>query len=281
MIRYFCALLFFCFSCKQTHNHQKDTSKLLAKAGEEELRLNEFNESYVSTGNANDSQYVAKKIIENWATEALFYQEALLKLNNQELDIEKQLAEYKKQLVNYVYQSKLIEANLDTLITRKEIEDYYDNHRDNFILKDNIVKVNYIKIPVKAKALAKIKSLLYATQQKDKDLLKSLCVQNAENFFINDSTWLYLEDIKKEVPKLNDQPDFNLSKGRIVEFSDEYYYYYLKITDEKIKNALSPINFERQNIKNFILNNRKTALIKQYKKHLLEKAVSEKKFIKM
>jgi hypothetical protein len=45
-----------------------------------------------------------------------------------------------------------------------------------------------------------------------------------------------------------------------------------------VKNAYSPINFEKQNIRKFILNNRKTQLINQYKQELLEKAKAEKTF---
>lgn len=264
-------------SCKNSVTSTEDTSKVIAKAGNEELRYNEFLESFIYNGNFKDSVYVSKKLIEEWMTESLFYQEALTKLKKDEIDIERQVVTYRKQLVNYIYQTKLVDANLDTNVSIQEIEKYYTKNRDNFILKDNIVKVNYIKIPIKAKVLGKIKGLLYAKTPKDKEMLKNLCVQNAENFFLNDSTWLYLEDIKKEIPKLNSLADFNLSKGRVLEFTDEYYYYYLKITDEKIKNGLSPINFERQNIKNFIINNRKTILIKQYKKQLFEKAKAEKK----
>ena len=103
-------------------------------------------------------------------------------------------------------------------------------------------------------------------------------MQNAENFFMNDSTWLFLEDVKKEIPKLRDQPDFNLSQGRVVEFTDDLYYYYLKIKEVKVKNGLSPLNFEKQNIKNFIINKKKTELINQYKLQLLEKAKAENQF---
>ncbi len=275
-----CSIFFLLFSCKNKSSSIEDTSKLVAKAGNEELRFTEFSENFIYNGNVKDSNYVSKKLIEEWGTESLFYQEAMSKLTKEEIDIERQVQAYRKQLVNYIYQTKLVEANLDTNVAKQEIEEYYANNRDNFILKDNIVKVNYIKIPVKSTVINKIKGLLYATTPKDKETLKNLCIQNAENFFINDSTWLYLEDIKKEIPKLNDQPDFNLVKGRVVEFTDEFYYYYLKITDEKIKNGLSPINFERQNIKNFIINNRKTLLIKQYKKQLFDKAVTDKKFVR-
>jgi len=267
-------------SCKQEGTKEETVSKPVAKAGTEVLSLNDYKENYISLESVKDSSILAKKSIENWAIESLFYQEAMSKLNEDEIEIDKQVEAYKKSLVNYIYQTKLIEANLDTNITRREIEQYYSDHEDNFILKENIVKVHYFKIPVKASGLEKIKRLLrsYVYTPKDVEPLKTLAAQNAENFFMNDSTWLYLEDIKKEMPKLREQPDFNLSQGRIVEFTDDLYYYYLRIKEVKVKNGLSPLNFERQNIKNFIINKKKTELINQYKFQLLEKAKTEKTF---
>lgn len=274
---YFLAV--FIVSCNSGGTHE-EAVKAVAIAGNEKLDLEDFKKSFISGGTIKDSTYLAKQVIERWATESLFYQEAVEKLNQEELNIDKQVEDYKKSLVNYVYQTKLVEANLDTLVTREEVENYYDEHRNNFILRENIVKVNYLKIPVKAKDLDKIKRLLYAMSPKDQILLKTLCIQNAENFFMNDSTWLLLDDVKKEIPKLRDEPDFNLSTGRVVEFSDDEYYYYLKVKDMKVKNGLSPINFERRNIRNFIVNTRKIQLIREYKQLLLEKAVANKSFVK-
>ncbi len=273
-------ICFILVSCNSGKSDAEPASKTIAKAGNESLSLDEYKENYISIESVNDSTILAKRSIESWAIESLFYQEAMTKLNADEIDIDKQVEAYKKSLVNYIYQTKLIEANLDTNITLPEIEQYYSEHEDNFILKENIVKVNYFKIPVKASGLEKIKRLLrsYAYVPKDIEQLKNLCMQNAENFFMNDSTWLFLEDVKKEIPKLRDQPDFNLSQGRVVEFTDDLYYYYLKIKEVKVKNGLSPLNFEKQNIKNFIINKKKTELINQYKLQLLEKAKAENQF---
>lgn len=267
-------------SCNKGNDKEEIVSKPVAKAGNEVLSLNDYKENYIAIESIKDSSVLAKKSIENWAIESLFYQEAMSKLVEEEIEIDKQVEVYKKSLVNYIYQTKLIEANLDTNITRREIEQYYSEHEDNFILKENIVKVHYFKVPIKAPALEKMKRLLrsYIYVPKDVEPLKTLAVQNAENFFMNDSTWLYLEDIKKEIPKLREQPDFNLGQGRVLEFTDELYYYYLRITEVKVKNGLSPITFERQNIKNFIINKKKTELINQYKFQLLEKAKAEKTF---
>ncbi len=272
-----CATLFACQNASV--KKEESEAKIVAVAGDEKLDINEFTDGFVSTGIIKDSVYNAKKSIESWATEALFFQEAVDKLDNDEINIDRQVESYRRSLVNYIYQTKLIEANLDTLITKQEIEVYYNEHRDNFILKENIIKVNYFKVPVRTPVLAKIKKLLGSPNPKDKEQLKNLCIQNAENFFMNDSTWLFLDDIKKEIPELREQPDFNLSAGRVVEFTDEEYYYYLKVKDVKVKNGLSPINFEAQNIKKFIINMRKTQLITAYKRTLVEKAKANKKFV--
>jgi len=266
-------------SCSAPEEKKLDPSQTAAKAGTEQLSKDELKDNLISNGNSKDSAYLVKKVIENWATEALFYQEAIAKLNEDEISIQREVENYRKSLINHIYQTRIVDANLDTNVTKDEIQQYYDENRENFILKDNIVKVNYYKIPVKVKVLDKMKRLFYAVNPKDKEQLQALCVQYAENFFTNDSTWLYLDDIKKEIPKLKDQPDFAISYGRVFEFTDDLYYYFLKIKDVKVKNGLSPINFERQNIKNFIINRRKTQLVSQYKQQLLQKAKEEKKFV--
>ena len=254
---------------------KKEQSPPIASLGETNLSLAEFKIlNYIRNG-AKDSTVIAKKIIERWAEDELFYREAQKKLFEEDLDINAEVEKYKKELINYRYEIKLIENNLDTLITKEEIEEYYKSNSENFVLKDNIVKVNYIKIPVASKAIEKVKRCIYSFNVKDKDQLKILCQQYAENYFLNDSTWLLMDDIKKEIPQLKDLPEYNFYTGRMFEYTDNLNYYYLKIKEIKIKNALSPVNFESKNIKNILLNQRKMQLIKQYKQQLLEKAKTD------
>jgi hypothetical protein len=271
-------LLFFCTACDSVSEKETTEEKTIASIGTEELKESDFKQQLIFASNKEDSAAFAQKTIENWALESLLYQEALTKLEPDEMDVEKQVNDYKKQLVNYIYETKLIENNLDTLVSAEEIEDYYNTHIDNFILKDNIVKVNYFKIPIQSKEINKIKKLLNATEKKEREQLEVLCTQHAESFFINDSVWLLLDDIKREIPKLKDQLEYNAMKGRVIEQGDTEAYYYLKIKDVKIKNSVSPLSFEKSNIKTFIINSRKIKLIQTYKQQLLEKARTDKTF---
>lgn len=266
----------FFLSCS-TQNKKEDV-KAVAHAGESALSEEAYKKFNFISNAVKDSLYISKKLIEEWATDELFYQEATQKLLPEDLNVEEEVEKYRKDLINYRYEIKLIDNNLDTTITKEEIQAYYDANRDNFILKDNIAKVNYFKIPVKSKAIDKIKKAIYSVYPKDKEQLKNLCLQYADNYFINDSTWLLLEDIKKEIPQLRDLPEYNFYAGRYFEFTDTLAFYYLKIKEIKIKNSLSPLNFEASNIRKILLNQRKMKLIRQYKEQILDKAKSEGKF---
>jgi hypothetical protein len=252
--------------------------KAIAVAGDKNLNEEEYKQFNFMGSGANDSIFVSKKLIESWAQDELFYQEAKEKLIPEDQNVEAEVEKYRRELINYKYEMRLIENNLDTAITKEEIQAYYDANRDNFILKDNIVKVNYFKVPVKSKALSKMKAAVVSFNPKEKENLKALCLQYADNYFLNDSTWLLLEDIKKEIPQLRELPEYNFYAGRYFEYADSLNYYYLKIKEIKIKNGLSPINFEMTNIKNILLNGRKMKLIRQYKQQILERAKVEGKF---
>lgn len=263
-------------SCNSSSDKLEEKS--IAVAGDKALTEDEYKRFNFLSESVKDSSAIAKKLIESWAKDELFYQEAKQKLLPEDMDIEAEVEKYRKELINYKYKVKLIENNLDTTVTKEEIQAYYDANRDNFILKDNIATVNYFKIPVASKAIDKFKKAIYSPNLKDKDQLKNLCLQYADNYFMNDSTWLLLEDIKKEIPQLRDVPEFNFYAGRYFEFTDSLAWYYLKIKQIKVKDALSPINYESVNIKKIILNQRKMKLIRQYKEQVLEKAKAEGKF---
>lgn len=269
---------FFPFLCACTAKTNDTAAKPVAVAGEKELTAAEVKKMNIFIDDPKDSLQMVQKGIERWAEDELFYQEAKKKLLPEDLDVEAEIERYRKELINYKYEIRLIENNLDTAVSRAQIEEYYNNHQESFILKDNIVKVNYFKIPVQSKALDKIKKAIVSVNPKDKENLKSLCLQYADNYFINDSTWLLLEDVKKEIPQLKDLPEYNFYAGRFFEYSDNLNYYYLKIKEVKVKNGLSPINFESGNIRNIILNQRKIELITQYKQQIFEKAKAGKQF---
>ncbi len=276
----FICLPFLFLACKSKPDTLANkTSRIVAKVNEQELSLEDLQPYLLSGLSPRDSTKMAQRFIEQWAADQLLFLKASESLDEADQSVEKEVERYRKTLINHRLEEKLIEENLDTTINKTEIENYYNNHKESFILKDNIAKVNYVKVPLTSNAIEKIKKMLQANQPKDKDQLKALCLQNAENYFLNDSTWLLMDDIRKEIPRLREEADLNFSNGKTIEYSENGYYYYLRIKEIRTKNSVSPLNFERQGIRTFILNERKANVLKQYRQQLLDKAREDKKLL--
>lgn len=252
------------------------TGKNLAKVNDANLYLNDLKTFSFSGLTKSDSAAMMQNLINKWVNNEVFYQQALNYLTEEELNIDKEIEDYKKELITYKFQLKLIDEKLDTTILDTQIEEYYNANEQNFLLRSNIVKVLYVKTPVTIPNLEKLKKLCISTSPKDAEQLKSLCIQYANNYFMNDNTWLMFDDLKKEIPQLKEVPDYSIQDGKIFEFTDETSYYFLKVIEVKSKNTLSPLNFEKNNIRNILLNQRKQKLIQGIKKDFFEKAKSNR-----
>ena len=263
-------------ACTKSSDNTEEQGKVIAKINTSTLYINDVAKISQTGLSKSDSAIFIQNYINNWANNEVFYQQALSYLTEEELNITKEIDEYKKTLLSYKFQTKLINDKLDTNISISQIEDYYNANSQNFLLKNNIVKVLYVKTPFNIPNLEKLKKLCYSTAPKDAEQLNSMCIQYANNYYMNDNTWLMFEDLKKEIPQLKEVPEYTIQNGKIFEFTDATSFYFLKIIEVKSKNTLSPLNFEKTNIKNMLINQRKQQLITSIKKDFFEKAKTNK-----
>jgi hypothetical protein len=180
-------------------------------------------------------------------------------------------------LITYAYENELVKQKLDTTVADQEIEKYYTSNASDFQLKDNIIKVIYVKVNKKAPNIAKLKQLYKSESPKDKEQLASYCHQFALNFYLDDNSWLLFDDLLKEIPIQTYNKELFLQNNRYVEVSDSASSYFLNIKGFKTRNSISPLSFEKENIKNIILNKRKLQLISKMKEDVYNDAANNSK----
>lgn len=228
-----------------------------------------------------DSISLSKSYMDNWIRQRLILHKAELNLTDKSryIGIEIQLQDYRNSLINYAYKEELIRQKLDTVVTGKEIEDYYTANLKNFELKDNIIKVIYVKVGKNSPGLNKVKKWYRAEDDEGKILLEEYCHQFALNFFLDDNSWILFDDLLKEVPinTYNNKEQF-LKYNRFLEVEDSLNRYFVNIKDFKIKNSTSPMGFEEENIINIILNQRKLKLIKEMEESVYQDALANNDF---
>ncbi|MFY9310456.1 MAG: peptidyl-prolyl cis-trans isomerase [Bacteroidia bacterium] len=275
------AALFFLFivtsivSCS-SKNSENENRKAIARVNDTYLYQDDIQNIVPKGTSAKDSIELVKKFIDNWVRETLVIQKAEDNLDEAQKNVEKQLAAYRNSLITYTYEKELVKQKLDTTVTNEEIEQYYNNNKSNFELKDNIIKVIYVKVNKKAPGINKLEKWYKSDNEKDKQQLTDYCHQFAENFYLDENSWLLFDDLLKEIPIQTYNKELFLQNNRLVEVNDSLYNYYLNIKGFKIRNSISPLSFEKDNIKNIILNKRKLQLVTKMKEDIYNDALNSK-----
>lgn len=226
-----------------------------------------------------DSAARIEAYINSWIRKQLLMQEALKKININEAELERKIMDYRYSLIAYEYQAYYIRQHLDTTISKSDIEKYYKDNQDNFILKQNIVRATFIKVPKSAPKTNKIKDLVLSKKDKDREELKSYCLSFSAAYHLSDSNWVVFDELVKNTP-LADIPNKVqfLKNYTYYETNDENYLYFLKIDAYRISDNVSPLEFVRDEIRNILLNKRKVELVRRLEDEVYSKAQKEKEF---
>lgn len=270
-------LSLFIISCSLFNSDSENkTSTPIARVGDEFLYVDDIQEVLPQGVKGADSVLIIDNYIQSWIKEKLILQKAELNLNEYQKDFKKQLEDYRKSLIIYTYEKEYIKQNLDTNVSDAEIKEYYEKNKQNFELKEDIVKVRYLKLLKSAPKIKQVRKLYASDKKQDIENLKELAHQYSEKFHLDDSLWISFQELKKEVPLKVNQTEGYLKNIKKIEVEDSLSYYFVKIRDYKLKNDVSPMSFEAHNIKNIIINKRKLNLINKIKTELYQEAFLNK-----
>lgn len=219
-----------------------------------------------------DSLNIVNTYIENWQR-----QQALLHVANKQAlhnpdRFLAQIEKYKNALLIHEFEDALLKRNLDTVINEQEIEQYYEENKNIFVLKRPIFKVSYIQLPKDAPELKRVKRWLLSDDFEDQSLLQQYCQSYSTNYSLTDTAWHYLEELTKKMPiEQIDENNYN-NYGRIFEINEKNQLYLIILRDSKLRNNISPLDIERNTIRNLLINQRKVDLIKKEENRIIEKA---------
>ncbi|HNQ13904.1 MAG TPA: peptidyl-prolyl cis-trans isomerase [Bacteroidia bacterium] len=262
-------------SNNKTNTESNDSQLVLARVYNQKLFYSDIAEAIRPGLPKEDSVLMIRTMVDSWVKKQTLLYLAEKSNLDEELDIEKRLLEYKNSLLIHSYQSAYVRSKLDTSVSENEIEEHYKTNADNFELKENILKVNFIKIAKDAPKQNKLKQWFQSKSDKDKKLLEEYCIQFAGDFYLDDSTWISMDELLRRVPiETYDKENF-LRYNRSIETNDSSYLYFVKILDFKIKESISPLSFVKDDIRNLIVNKRKLSILRAMEEEIFEKALQE------
>lgn len=276
--RYFIILfIVICGSCDlikmKEEKADPEGSAKVARVGDQYLYMSDL-EGVVYEGLVEqDSIERTRAFINGWIRKQLLIQEAATRIEFDEAEIERKILDYRYSLMGYEYQSHYISQNLDREVSDEEIEKYYEENIDNFILKQNIIRSKFVKVPKEAPRLERLRALLYSSRKSDLEELNSYCLSFAAAYELNDSIWMTFDEVVKNSPlaEIPNKVQF-LRNNKYSETTDNKYGYYLKIEEYRISDNVSPLEFVKEDIQNIIINKRKVELAKELEQNIYENA---------
>lgn len=252
---------------------------LVARVNEAYLFRDELSGIVPSATDKADSSARVEAYVDSWVRKQLLIQEASKKIDINEAELERKILDYRYSIIAYEYQSQYVKQNLDTAVTAEEIQTYYNENIDNFILKQNIIRGTFIKVPKNAPNVKKVKELVLSKEEGDKTELKSFCLSFSVAYHISDSTWMIFDELVRTSPyaEIPNKVQF-LKSNPYEETEDTDHLYFLKVDEYRISDNVSPIEFVRDEIINIILNKRKVELAKKLEDDVYNHAVDRKAF---
>ncbi|WP_297694562.1 peptidyl-prolyl cis-trans isomerase [uncultured Eudoraea sp.] len=272
------ALVTLLFSCNSFLKSDANEDPL-ARVGDTYLYWDEVAVDLGNTITKTDSASKVSNYINNWATKQILLEKAKINLPDEKIsEFEQLVSNYRKDLYTRAYKEALVNQVQDTVITEEDLRRFYEEEKENFKLKEKIIKLRFIQLPLQFLNTKEVTESLRRFNQEDIRYLDSIGVQFKKLNF-NDSLWVPVSRVIEEIPPLNsDNEDRYLKKSQFFELEDAMGVYLTKINDVLEVNEIAPLSYVEPRIRQVLLNRRKLDYIRKLETDIIDEATKEKVF---
>lgn len=248
-----------------------DDSPVVARVYDRELHSSDLQGLVPAGMSAEDSIAVVGNYVDQWIRQAVILAKAE---KNVQDDFSRELQEYKNNLLAYAYERQIVDQLIDTTVTRGQIREYYEKHKNEFLLKSSIVKAVYVTAPVKSPVVAKLKKIIQRSSFDDSDILEleETASRNGFSGHYDESVWMPFVTLQTVIPITAYNEQLFLRQNRSITLSDDSLFYAARILNYKVTDETSPIELQIDNIRAIILNHRKIDILNKLRADLLKEA---------
>lgn len=269
-----CTLIFSC-----NYFSSDPDSRVIARVNETFLYADEIEELLPESTTTEDSIVLVNNYINRWATQLLLFNGAKNNLSiDQQTDFNKLISEYKYDLYTKAYLNALVKKTIDTVVSNQEADQVYQANKLMFKLNEDLVKFRYIQLPLETVEVESIQEMFTRFNSSDQEVLDSLKI-HFKSFFLNDSVWIAINNIKEDKIKslFNDNPQL-LKKTNFIKQNDSIGISLIHIEDKLISGGYAPLEYVKPTVEKIVVNKRKLTLIKQLENDITKDAIKNNQF---
>ncbi len=244
---------------------------VVARAYDNYLRYDDLRGLVLPGMSSEDSATVVDNYINQWLQQQVVLHKAEKNVSN---DFQEQLKSYKNNLLTYEYERQVIAQLLDTLVSDEEIQQYYDSHRDDFVLKSNIVRAIYVKVSASSPCVARLRKMMSKKRLDDNDKqdLQHVAAAYGVDYYFEEDAWMPFQKLQAMVPIETYNEVAFLRDNNMITIADSQWLYVAAILDYKVVDETSPLDYEYDHIRTVLLNTRKINIVENMQRDLFAKA---------
>lgn len=264
--------------CDYLQPKKEEPQRVIAKVGDSKLYEITLNELTPPNLSQIDSSKFAEKFVTDWIKKQLMIQQAEKIIDFNQSRIQSKVLDYQYALMVHELEEKYIDTHLNEEVADEEIERYYEEKSENFVLRQNLSKCLYFKIPSNSPQVWRLRRSL-KNYPADTTALWEYADKYAVKSFTEDSVWVKFDDVLLETPlkDITDKAQF-LKTNTNIESSDEEFIYFIRILEYRVVGEVAPITFIWESVKDVIINKRKIALKKELEKKIYDEALQTNAF---
>ncbi|WP_417875086.1 peptidyl-prolyl cis-trans isomerase [Xanthomarina gelatinilytica] len=258
---------------------ETDDRKAIARVNDTYLYEEDIQSLLKEGMSSQDSAVVVTNFINRWATEQLLVSGAKRNLTEAKQEAFNKLAmEYKNDLYSKAYLEALVAKNIDTVVSIEEMEAYYNDNKQVFVLNEDLIKLRYINIDENRLDLKDVETKFKRFNETDKKELDSISIQ-FKSFSLKDSVWVKADQVVDKIPPItSENRNELLKKSNFIQLKDSLGLYLVHINDVLLRNSTAPLEYVKPTIDKIVINKRKLELIRELEKDITKDAIKNKKF---
>ena len=156
----------------------KEAAGVLARVGENYLYAEDVAPLLGNNISAQDSATIVSNFINNWAAKQLLLEKAKINLSEEKLaEFDALVNDYQADLYTRAYKDALVYNGSDSIVSRVQLREFYEREKENFKLKEKVVKLRFIQLPKQFLNKKEVTNSLKSFKKKDRSYLDSIAVQ--------------------------------------------------------------------------------------------------------
>ena len=257
----------------------REEKTAIARVGDSYLYKEDISGMLTKDMSVEDSTSFMTNYINKWATKQLLLAKARLNLPEEELDeFDRLVEDYRTDLYTRAYKEALVLQDEDTTIRKSELANYYESQKENFRLKEKLVRLRFVELPLQFLDKTDIKTRLRRFDEQDIFYLDSLAV-HFKKLSLNDSIWVPISRLMQEIPPLEpDNESRYLKNSQFFELQDAMGVYLVHVNEVLQVNEIAPYTYVEPQIRQVVLNRRKLDYIRKLETEIMDEATKDNEF---